>query len=235
MPVNIDGNSVTEITIDGEVVQEITMDGDVVYDASGSTTTPTVIEDWESNDPLSNWNGNTSECSIDTSNAISGEQCVAMGTEWLTTIYAFSSDLNAVPSQGDKFEYYVRHEAVDSQCDSFVEFARQDSDHFYTVHTDTNSSEFLVRKGYSGGYTNFQVATFDYTPGEWYKVEVLWDDGSTFGGSAGDITARLYTSSTNYIEVSGNDTEWSTGDVQLRADKGSAGNRVWYDGWQITN
>lgn len=235
MPVNIDGSPATEITIDGAVVQQITMDGNVVYDASGSTTTPTVIEDWDSSNPLTDWNGETGECTISTSVYQSGGQALVMGGSWMTTIWASSADLNAVPSQGDRFEYYIRHETASSQCDAWTEFARQDSNNYYSIYTDANANSFKIRKTSAGTDTVLAETPFTYSANTWYKVEVEWDDGATFGGVAGDITARIYEGSNTTTTISGNDTSWTTGDVQIRADKSSSGNRIWHDSWKITN
>lgn len=235
MPVTFDGDTIGDITIDGSNVSEITMDGDLVWTAGGGSTSTQVIEDWESSDPLSKWNGETGECNITTSVVSTGEKAVSLGGQWLTTIYANSGDLNTVPAQGDRFRYYVRHESTGSQCDGFLEFARQDGDNFYTIYTDANANNFRIRKTKGGSVSTLKETSFDFSAERWYKVEVDWDDGNTFGGSAGDITARIYRTESDFVEITANDPDWTSGDVQIRADKGSNGNRVWFDGWKVVS
>lgn len=64
-PTSIDGAQVGPVTIDGTEVQEITADGQVVYSAF-----PLIIQDF--NTSLSNWDGTTSEISLDTTTVFEG-------------------------------------------------------------------------------------------------------------------------------------------------------------------
>lgn len=236
MPVSFDGDDISDISIDGNAVTEVTMDGDVVWTDSGNTTTSVVVEDWESSDPLSDWSGDTGDCNIDTTAHASGSQSLETTGQWRTIITASAADLNASPTQGDRFEFYVAHESTSSNCDSRIQFARQDADNFYFVHTDGNAGHIGIKKYENGESTVLAEKDFTWDAGVWQRVEVEWDDGERFGGNAGDFTVRAYTDGDqDFTEITANDTQWTSGDVGVWTEKSSNSNRVWFDGWKITD
>lgn len=204
MTVNIDGTGVSTVTIDGQEVEQITVDGDVVYSAV------TIVDDFESGSLDSSYSGDTGVFTVTTNNAIEGTYRLEQTTDSYSQIQS-TSGLNAYPQQGDEFRVWLRtgsHSVSAPYTIAF--FGMQDSNNYYFVRLHENDGDFEVESE----STVIDTANQSYTTNTWYEIRVRWDDGLTFGGSAGDITVDLYDDTgTNLNTISGNDTSYTSGGI----------------------
>jgi hypothetical protein len=161
--------------------------------------TTTVVDSFEDSD-ISEYNGATANVTV------ADEQNVTVSAQDGSKVLHYTSSnnsgitsdpgegLNAYPSQGDVFRYWV-YDVNDSF--SRVGFAAQPG-------ADPSDNEYLIQVWAAGDGVNIYErendsitsrAGFDtaINSGEWYEVKVTWDDG-TLGGNAGDITVELFDS-----------------------------------------
>ena len=174
---------------------------------SGGTV---IIDDFESGG-ISNYGGDTSEVSVQTSTVYEGTYALANDTGSTASITS-TSGLNAYPSQGDTFTwrtiidsgfagglFAVQSEAGDSSLSG------------YLVHA--GSDTINIQRNDSGTYTKLNETTGLTIPtSAWVQFEVTWlSDGS--------IDVVLYDDAGSEITtLSATDTTYTSGGVGWRTD-----------------
>lgn len=231
-----DGSSwvtVTPSVYDGSAWSDVPVkywDGSSWVLFGSSSTSPVLVDDFEDGD-LSQY-ASIAEASVQTGTVNSGTYALQFDTPDGTS-YTFSSTsgLNAYPSAGDTFEFYVyMTDASDYWKFSFgsqSETALSSGTTIvegYHAHFKNDSFEINVRSG--GSTTVFAGPTSVNPPeNEWLRGEVSW-------GSNGSMTATLYDASGSEIaSVSGSDSTYSTGGIGYYCNNsaGNASTQYWDD------
>lgn len=130
-------------------------------------------------------------------------------------VSAGGDGLNAYPQQSDRISTWVRVSNTGVTQMGF--FFMYDDDNNRAFARILPSSGDLEVYTIESGTVDSLTTTWSPSAGAWYELVVEWDDGSTFGGSAGDMTAYLYDSSGNQVASVGpvsNTTNDGTGTGQ---------------------
>lgn len=132
-----------------------------------------------------------------------------------------TSGLGAYPSQGDEWSVWVSASAhvgsADANADQGIYFGAQDLDNNYYINIRWHDDLIRLYEKDAGTATGINTAqNIGLSGGKWYKCVVRWDDGSTFGGVAGDITFRIEDAAGNEVaSISGNSTLYTSGGFGL--------------------
>lgn len=175
----------------------VASDAETFYDnlQNGIETNGTgIIDDFEDGD-IGEYSGDTDRfTAAQTSNAYRGDYAL----EFQTTVsgggdYASmtsQSGLPAYPRKGDEFEYWMYY--VDTAID-YLGFYHEYTDSNNTYWTRINENQDRIALGQNvSGNSSSTTSSVTVNTGQWYRVNIKWDDGSTFGGSDGDQTMTLY-------------------------------------------
>lgn len=163
----------------------------------------TLVDSYEDGD-LSEYD-NTSTWAATTTQAADGSYgCEHTDTSFSTTIS--TSGLPAYPQQGDRWR--VNGYVTDAGGSSAQYIGHYFAGNHYWGRI--NLSDQIVELDWDSGGDSASVSLSNNS---WYEIEFEWDDGSTFGGSAGDITATFFEADgvTELATLSGNDTQFTNG------------------------
>lgn len=235
MTINIGGDDVTEITIDGDTVTEVTADGDVVWTAS----TATVVDSYE-RASLDHYDGSTANYSITSNFASDGSNCVEFTGDTSRQNTVSTSGLSNYPSKGSEIQVDVQTSngsSASSTHELSVLFGAVDIDNFYMAQLRPDSP-YVQLWEYSSGFTSIATSSplSEWSADTTYRVRIRWDDGSTFGGSDGDISVGVFNpSDTNIGGVSATDTTHNGSGIGFSSILPSTGDYNRWDYWRITN
>lgn len=138
--------------------------------------------------------------------------------------------LNAYPSQGDEILYDWETTLTPGGGSGvhFFMFGVDASDNKYRVDMDI-ANDNVELWNLAASNTRLAVA-FDVglSANTHYEVSIPWDDGATFGGSAGDIdvTVRDVAADSQVTSISGSNNDRSSGGIELQHTPESAGDRI---------
>lgn len=103
-----------------------------------------------------------------------------------------SADLPNYPKRGNRISVWVRTADVTVADRMSCTFAWADTSNFYEARLDFEGGFFGGAAITSEGNTTDFPSYSNYSSDTWYEVVIEWDDGSTFGGNAGDMQMFLY-------------------------------------------
>lgn len=212
MTISIDGTDVSAITIDGTAVQEVTVDGDVVWTAS------TEIDYFDDGDISEYDTSNAGGFTVQQSVVHEGTHALeaSSGDSGTESIYS-TSGLNAYPSRGDTFEFYVQRDGT--TAGDFIEFgfAQQGSEAFwndgYYLKCQDDSIALVASSSLN---TLDTTGSYSFPTGEWTRVECRFD---TSGTASNTIEVDHYDANGNQLgsTASGTDSNWDSGNVRWDA------------------
>lgn len=107
-----------------------------------------------------------------------------------------TSGLPNYPQPGDAFEMKVsgnQDPSTGTFCQTAILWGIQDGSNHYELRLEWYDDQFLLFENGGAGLLDWVEPSRDMVAGEVALIRVEWDDGSTFGGSLGDIHALLYT------------------------------------------
>lgn len=208
MPIRLgDGSSIGSIRLgDGSAIGEVRLgDGSVIWSSGGG---PTIIDDFEDND-LTEYSGDTGGMSTTTAAAQHGTYGLEnTGGGYLQIGSQPGDGLNYYPQQGDAVEWYVNPASTYSIF-MWGTQAIGDVTYYARPRPDNNVLELELN-----GTTYSTAQTF--SDNTWYQMRLEWDDGATFGGTAGDHTVYVYDMSGNQlVSISENENTYSSGGVEM--------------------
>ena len=191
-------------------------------DGGSSSTTSFVIDDFE--------DGNLSEYEHDTTR--SGRASIVSSPTYKGS-YAFmirdeptevisTSGLDAYPSAGDTFSYWVRGSGGADMTN--FRYGVQNHSNGYFVRVNIAEDRLKLYSLETGDATllDGQTSGFTLNQNMWYRTEVTWETDGT-------QTVTLYnTDGTQLAQVSGSDTKWNSGGIGLDAYP-SSGQSVYFD------
>lgn len=194
----------------------------------GVTATELMVDSFE-DDNISEYNGDTGSFTVvDESTksftAIDGThilQAQSGGAE----IYSTTGLDNYIPI-GTEFHFYTRS-ASGAERVSLL-YGYEDGSNNFRVRVDWNNGAFELLDENGGTFsTIIEDTNISPSTGTWYRVEVVWDDGS-LGNSNGDHSATLINSDTSTTVTTigpSNNTNHSTADgIGWRFDGQGLGN-----------
>lgn len=203
---------------------------------TADTTYIDSFDNWDG----SNYSGNTAEYSRDDSTALSGGS-IYVSDQYYNEIVS-TSGLSNYPSQGSEWVYYIRTgmDLSNNNPDNYHGWGVQSSsgDAMYRFRIQTGGVYCRIQKETSSGVTDLADGSASITiqSDTWHKVRIRWDDGNTFGGSAGDMECTVFNADESSSDTfNANDTEWSSGGVMFGADLPDGGGSMWHDEAEITN
>lgn len=220
----------------------------VVQTASGVAQTAvssvSTIDSFEDSD-LSEYSGDTGDYSITTTFATDGSNGLEQtGTSGSWKTIESHSGLDNYPSKGDEFHWdYEINYGGDSSPTALrhrFRWARQDTSswNFYRFGVNMSTGDLTLVVVDSDTTTTLASETqssIEEDENTHYQVQVQWDDGSSFGGSDGDIdvTLRDVDAGSDVTTLSGNDTTFSSGGIGIRTYLSDTGYRCNADHWRI--
>jgi hypothetical protein len=224
------GTATNHITADGGVGHwgAVAAGEELRWDYSHVTnagpTGVTVIEDWEDSSPKSEWSdnvdGSLTAFEVQTSGSRHGGYWMQNTDTEYFQINSETGGLNYYPQQGDAVEWY----AYTGDLYAVFTWALPDDRDSYWGRPRVGDDELEMELA-GTRYETAVAAGVD--PDTWYKLRLEWDDGSTFGGAAGEQTLYLYDLDDNELaSVSGTDT--ANVDPQGVAIGGEAGAGIDY-------
>jgi hypothetical protein len=174
-------------------------------DIGGSTGT--VVDDFEDGDVAEyEFDRGSSGASVVSSPTHSGSYALeytGTSTEAIST-----SGLNAYPSAGDTFEYWVRGTGG-ADLTNFT-YGVQDHANRYFVRVNVADDRFKLFKwegNSTPGPLDKQTSGFTLSQDAWYRVKVRW-------GTDGSHTVTLFDSAGSQLaQISGTDSTWTSGGV----------------------
>lgn len=195
-----------------------------------------IVDDFESG-ALTNYSVSSADFTATntpagTSGALSGTYVLEAGGTGDDYIFS-TSGLNAYPAEGDKYVYYSAGEDLGQAAMAAGDFGWQDYDNTYSIRI-SYSSEWCDLVRWSGGSgTTLDSDTFSqpYTAEDWLRIELTWDDGTTFGGQRGDMRIKIYkgVSDTAIMSMFANDTTFTGGGIGFEKNTGGTASNVWFD------
>jgi len=176
----------------------------IINDDGGGVT---VIDDFESSDPLSNYQGETGGWSIVSSPTYNGSNALRHdGDGTFDEMYSVPGDgLSQYFPKGTRAEWYNQIDALEDQWSIwFGVEATNPVDNCYRIEIEASTDDIdLV--SLNGGSATVLASTSDgavgYSTGTWYRYEVTRGDGATFGLSDNDIQLVVE-------DMSDNSTVW---------------------------
>lgn len=203
--------------------------------ASGAT----IVDSFE-DQGLSEYTSDTGSYSTTSSFASDGSYGVSCDAAATANIYS-SSGLDNYPSKPVEFKVDMQTSLGTSDTTDTIElspiFGFVDSNNWYMlqIRADGPNMRFWIFN--SGSFSTVTSAT---SLSEWqanttYTLQIQWDDGSTFGGSDGDMSAEVFDPDGNSIGTnSGNDTTHNGSGIGFRSNKPSTSDDLFYDFYRIT-
>jgi len=120
-----------------------------------------------------------------------------------------TTGLSAYPSGGDTFNYRFRRSPGAVAWN--ITYGVQDHDNRYYVQFDVPDTKFRLYKLLDGDSVRIDSTEVTPSADEWHRIEVDWQADGTH-------TVTLFDNSdTQIAQVSGTDTEWSTGGIGFDA------------------
>jgi hypothetical protein len=205
--------------------------------AGGGGGGPATIDNFEDGN-IDEYGGATGDFATQTGTVYDGTYALENSGTYFNKIQttASSGDLDNYPSQGDKFEWYVRVSAQTNTGTSvYAQYGTQDADNTYRFKLVLSSGDghIQLERREGGGNTVILDAQDVISPAAntWFRCQVEWDDGSSFGGSAGDHNCYVEEvgNTSNSGSGSVNDTKWSSGEWGWVGDLGSDGKSAFHD------
>jgi hypothetical protein len=206
--------------------------------SAGITTGTTGIDGFEDQD-LSEYRNTTVDMAGFSTTAFEGTYSHDPSAEaGPLSIYSLPGDgLANYPSKGTGFDIYIYPTAADAGRWAVLFGAADENNHYRAWTNNVGSSGGLFIQKVDGGSvtdlaTDFSVS---YTAGQWFRIRVVWDDG-TLGGSDNDLTATLFdtTDGSQVAEISANDATFATNDgVGLYWNQKTAGETFLADRWEV--
>lgn len=186
------------------------------WDKESLIATDTTLESFERTSPLAIYEGETSGFAENTSKAQDGSKSLEV------TTHGSYQDIHTQnltsPTQGDEFDFwfYTDSAAGDANYNQTgIKFAHNGTatgsgESCYRLFFEPTSDDFIMQVIESDSST-FLLGDNASTGGSltsgWHRINCKWDDGSTFGGSAGDFTITLFNESgTQLSQHTGKDT-----------------------------
>lgn len=208
MPLRLgDGTSIGSIRLgNGTSIGEVRRGDGTVLWSSGPE--PTIIDDFEDGD-ISEYSGGTADMDVTEAAAQEGTYGLQPTVNSYVQIDSQPGDgLNYYPQQGDAVEWYVNS---GDTYGVFIWGAQNAGDiPYYARPRPDNGVLEVILDGTT--YT----ANYSFSADTWYNMRLEWDDGSTFGGAAGDQTVTAYDMSGNeLVSISENDNTYSSGGIGI--------------------
>jgi len=228
IPTSIDGTDITGATIDGTDVQEITVDGDTVF------TAETIIDDFEDGN-INEYNGDTGDFSVTSSNPITGSNSLLAQNPTSTPYIHSTSGLPNYPQAGDTFSYKIRIEGTINTFSGLVFGIQSNTSQNYCILMGSESGidDIRFRKNVSAAsfgtsISNHGVSTFT---NDVIRFEVDW-------GTNGTISVDVINEGTNTVDsISFTDSDYTTGGIGFKTGPFTSGeplpNRVLCDDIKI--
>ena len=208
------------------------------FHTRGKPETTSMVDDYEDGEmaEYEDHDGvwDTNEVQFATSPVYSGDSSVFVeGTPGGQKLIS-TNGLDIYPKQGDEFEFYGYLDgtvgAGSGQLATY--FGVQDGANHYYVDVRWYNDEVRLHK--NGSYVA-NAQSVGLTGQAWHRFRVQWDDGSTFGGVAGDITIIVEDDAgTQLASFTANDTEYTEGGVGHYAFA-DAGEYVVWDKHEVLN
>lgn len=188
--------------------------------SSGGSST-TIIDDFEDGS-LSEYNFDrgSSGASVASSPTKNGSYALEYTDTYIEAIS--TSGLDAYPSPGDTFRYWVRGTGG-AEMTNFT-YGVQDHQNRYFVRVNIANDRLKLYRyeNGSGNLLNKQTSGFTLSQDAWYEVKIQW-------ASDGTHTVTLYdSSSTQLSKISATDSTWISGGVGYDAYL-SSGQSVYFD------
>ena len=184
----------------------------------GALPEPPVIEDFERDNPLAEYGGETGLFGT-TSSAYEGSQALVNDSGSFGGVNS-TSGLNSYPERGDTIDVHFNN-ASENNFVAFNLFSQSETDNAdrYAIGLSGVSGDLTLWKTESGDIDTLDSASPSSTTSGWYRLEVSTD--------ASTITANLYDDSSDaqLASVSTSDTTFSSGGIGFR----SAGNGEVFD------
>lgn len=178
-----------------------------------TTDRPIIIEDFESDNPLSEWENDTASFDVDGSFATHWNNGLSLTGNNASARIENYSGLIAYPEQGDEIKYDWTFTEADSIHWLAIGVDASNNNH-YRIDMDGKDEQIEVWDRQVDTSTYDRFIREDFKPAETgiYTTTIQWDDGSTFGGSAGDFTVFVENKNTGeeVVRGTGNDTTRTT-------------------------
>lgn len=200
-------------------------DGSTTYNALSKPyiTINTTIDRFEDND-IAEYSGDTGNFSTVQSPVQSGSYALQT-SGWATNRITSTSGLDNYPSKPANWEWYVHCNNVDTDHSlSRHYYAWGDTNNYYWTETKwTSGDQYIELDGVVGGTglsgTAQYINDFTLSANTWYRCELTWDDGSTYGGSDGEMTFVIHDAdSTASHSTTLTDTGLSSGGIGWATD-----------------
>lgn len=179
--------------------------------------------------------GSTAAMAFDTATAVNGASLYLDGSN--STAYQEHYTTNPpggnLAQQGDRIIYYWRSNNV---TDDLYAGVYNDHSAGYWSRIRTGTTGDATIQMHAGATT--ETAAFTESPDTWYRAVIEWDDGATFGGAAGDMTATVEDMSGTEIArtLTINDTASASADRHAHFySLGATTHRLYLDEVEITN
>lgn len=223
-------------------------DGMDWIEVEGGTSGPPVIDSYEDQDFAEydlELDGGAAEYDFITTNAQDGDVSARLvdNTGW--PYVASTGGLDYYPGEGDRIVFWAYNSigtSSASNCQFGIWFAGNDFDNAYFIRhrVDSGFARF-DRNSDTYGNTSWGKFNVDVAAG-WNKYILEWDDGSTFGGTTGEMTLTIEDDSGTVLgSGSGSDPDdlWdgSAGSTPMYGMWGGieAGEHILWDYAHITN
>ena len=191
-----------------EASEMIAPDGTVVWE--GVEIPDSVVEDWERQSPLDDYEGDVSDFSVIEGDAFEGDNYAT--AEGFSRIA--SSNLPNIPSPGNQFACRVRKESESTDIAGLC-WATQDFDtESLGYEAYVFEDDFRLRRIDGGDQTTLAETTVSIPANEWLTVLIEWQNG-------GEITCTLFDANMDEIAtVNANDDTYTSGGVGWVANDG---------------
>ena len=185
----------------------------MVWFGNRQTSSVTVIDDFESGSLSADYTSNTGEFSV--TNAITPENgvyCLENPDTSFSRIEAVDGVDGVAFTKGETAKLYVRSSDGEDGVGRFL-FGVQDSNSYYYAGVQFANERLFLARVDNGAVTQLDApysSSIFIDGGEWYEIEVVWDDG-TLGGSDNDITFTLYDGAGGAViaQATANDSTYS--------------------------
>jgi len=204
-PISIDGTDITGASIDGTDVQEITVDGQTVFSAEK------IIDDFEDGN-INEYNGDTGDYSVTSSNPISGSSSLLSTAGSFATPYIHStSGLQNYPQAGDTFSYKIRIEGTINVSSGLVFGIQSNTSQNYAllIFSASGADRIEFRKNVASGSLGTQISAQNVSTftNDVIRFEVDW-------GTNGTISVDVINEGTNTVDtVSFTDSDYTSGGI----------------------
>lgn len=218
--------------------QEVRLgDGSVLWSGGPAET---IVDSWEDQDYAEydlESSGTTADFGFNTTNTKHGGVAAELSGNTSYPKILSTSGLDNYPAPGDHFEIW-KYNSIGttsaSNCQFGMYFGGVDLSNLYYTRqrVDDSTMQLMVKSG--GTDSGVDTATTSLDAG-WYRWDIEWDDGSTFGGADGDfsITCEDEAGATMFT-LAGNDTTFGQGAFGIWGGIEN-GEHILWDGCRILN